>query len=61
MTPVAALVNFARVVPEGLLVFFPSSSALQAAHTAWGGSSSSSSSSSSGGEGPLVGGAMRLA
>lgn len=30
-----ALVNFARVVPGGLLVFFPSSAALRSAHEAW--------------------------
>ena len=29
-----ALVNFARIVPQGLLVFFPSYSALQQAHAA---------------------------
>ena len=30
-----ALVNFARVVPQGVLVFFPSYSALSSAHAAW--------------------------
>lgn len=30
-----ALINFARIIPQGMLVFFPSYSALQAMHAAW--------------------------
>ena len=31
----SSLVNFARVVPHGMLVFFPSSAALRSAYEAW--------------------------